>query len=142
MLPVPTAMPNQAQFALFSDWGTGLYGAQPIAETIAQRSDLDYVVHLGDVYYAGTPKEVANRFLALWPQVEGATKLALNSNHEMYSGGHAYFEQTLPAFGQKSSYFALQNDHWLVVGLDTVLDHRAVRSCSPVTKLWHEVLGR
>jgi hypothetical protein len=44
---------------------------------------------------------------------------ALNGNHEMYSGGYGYFRQILSAFEQSSSYFALANDHWLLVGLDT-----------------------
>ncbi|MGH9969566.1 MAG: metallophosphoesterase family protein [Pyrinomonadaceae bacterium] len=37
----------------------------------------------------------------------------------MYTGGKAYFEQTLTQFGQQASYFAFQNDHWLLVGLDS-----------------------
>jgi hypothetical protein len=42
----------------------------------------------------------------------------------MYSGGFAYFEEILPKFKQPSSYFALQNKHWLLVGLDTAhTDH-------------------
>jgi hypothetical protein len=42
----------------------------------------------------------------------------------MYSGGRAYFEHTLPRFQQESSYFALQNDNWLLVGLDVAYrDH-------------------
>ena len=49
---------------------------------------------------------------------------ALNGNHEMYSGGFGYFKLILPAFEQDSSYFALQNEHWLLVGLDTAyVDH-------------------
>jgi hypothetical protein len=49
----------------------------------------------------------------------------------MYSGGFAYFEDILPKFKQSSSYFALQNKHWLLVGLDTAhtdhaLDHQQV----------------
>src|SRR5439155_9589200 len=77
------------------------------------------LVHLGDVYYAGTQDEVENRFLSLWPRRVGAINRAANSNHEMYSGGYGYFDQTLRRFGQSSSVFALQNDHWLLVGLDT-----------------------
>lgn len=44
---------------------------------------------------------------------------ALNPNHEMYTGGHAYYDATLRRFGQGSSVVALRNDHWLLVGLDT-----------------------
>ena len=40
----------------------------------------------------------------------------------MYSGGYAYFDQTLKQFKQPASYFALQNDHWLLVGLDSAYE--------------------
>jgi predicted phosphodiesterase len=121
----PTELPNQARAALLGDWGTGLYGAVPCAESIRQSRDhFDLLMHLGDVYYSGTKREVQERFLDLWPYREGAINRSINSNHEMYSGGYAYFENTLPNFGQESSYFALQNDHWLLVGLDVAyVDH-------------------
>jgi hypothetical protein len=110
---------------MMGDWGTGLYGAPVCADTIGKDpKGCGLLLHLGDVYYSGTEKEVAERFLALWPQVPGATSRALNSNHEMYTGGHAYFNQTLHQFGQASSCFAWRNDHWLLVGLDSAyLDH-------------------
>ncbi len=121
----PTELPNQARAALLGDWGTGLYGAVPCAESIRQSRDrFDLLMHLGDVYYSGTRREVQERFLDLWPYREDAINRSINSNHEMYSGGYAYFENTLPKFGQESSYFALQNDHWLLVGLDVAyVDH-------------------
>jgi len=121
----PAQIPNQARAALLGDWGTGLYGAAPCAESIRQdRGHFDLLMHLGDVYYSGTRREVQERFLNVWPYREGAINRSINSNHEMYSGGYAYFEKTLPEFGQESSYFALQNDHWLLVGLDVAYtDH-------------------
>lgn len=121
----PARIPNQARVALLGDWGTGLYGAVPCAESIGQDGGrFHLLLHLGDVYYSGTRREVQERFLSVWPYREGAINRSINSNHEMYSGGHAYFEKTLPEFGQESSYFALQNDHWLLVGLDVAYtDH-------------------
>jgi hypothetical protein len=121
----PAELPNQARAALLGDWGTGLYGAVPCAESIGQdRGHFDLLMHLGDVYYSGTKREVQERFLNVWPYREGAINRSINSNHEMYSGGYAYFDRTLPEFGQESSYFALQNDHWLLVGLDVAYtDH-------------------
>jgi len=116
----PESIPNQARFALFADWGTNLYGAPAISSTLSNASEsYDYLIHLGDVYYSGTHREVTNRFLNPWPRRDDAISRALNSNHEMYSGGHAYFERTFSSFDQESSYFALQNDHWLVICLDT-----------------------
>ena len=116
----PVRMPDGARIALLADWGTGLYGAPVCARSIQQATPAPHVaLHLGDVYYSGTKKEVEQRFLALFPQVPGALRRAANSNHEMYSGGHAYFDQALPALNQDASYFALENERWLLVGLDT-----------------------
>ncbi len=113
-------IPNRARVAVLGDWGSGRYGAPVSAATIqATRPAYDLLLHLGDVYYSGTPKEVQERFLDCWPKVPGALSRAVNSNHEMYSGGEGFFEKTLPAFGQASSCFAVQNDHFLLIGLDT-----------------------
>jgi hypothetical protein len=60
--------------------------------------------------------------------VPGARNFACNGNHEMYSGGHGYFGKVLPQFGQAASYFACENEHWLLVGLDTAyVDHSLTR---------------
>ena len=56
--------------------------------------------------------------MKFWPKVNGAINRTLNGNHEMYTGGRAYYS-AIQKFGQTSSYFALQNDHWILVGLDT-----------------------
>jgi hypothetical protein len=116
----PERLAEKVNVAVLGDWGTGLYGAPECARSIAQRGD-DYglLLHLGDVYYSGTAKEVQGRFLELWPKAPGALSRALNSNHEMYSGGHAYFNLTLGRFGQSSSCVALMNANWVLVGLDT-----------------------
>jgi len=72
---------------------------------------------MGDVYYSGLASEIKNQFENYWP---GAPLgLALNGNHEMYTGGHGYFEVALPFLNQPTSYFALQNDFWTLIGLDT-----------------------
>ena len=118
--PMPTPMPDHARIAVLGDWGSGRYGAPISAATIqAATPAYDVLLHLGDVYYSGTNKEVQERFLDLWPKVPGAISRAINSNHEMYSGGEGYFGKTLPQFHQDSSCFALENTHFLFVGLDT-----------------------
>jgi hypothetical protein len=119
----PTLFSDVSRIAVLGDWGTGLYGAPVCAESIAKdKAGYEMVLHLGDVYYSGDEKEMENRFLKLWPKVDGALNRALNGNHEMYTGGKAYFEKTLEKFGQKASYFAMQNSHWLVVCLDTAYE--------------------
>jgi len=109
---------------MLADWGSGLYGAPVSAISIAAGGPWDLLVHLGDVYYSGTVGETRQRFSDLWPGASATVSRGLNGNHEMYTGGYAYFDQTLPAFGQGSSYFAMANDDWLLVFLDTAyVDH-------------------
>lgn len=115
------------RIGLLADWGTGLYGAPECAKSIDRDPiPFDILLHLGDVYYSGTKKEIEKRFLPLWPKKARLAHLALNSNHEMYSGGWGYFDTILPrfremssAFKQSASYFAVANPHFTLVGLDT-----------------------
>lgn len=116
--PTPEPLPNKVRAAILGDWGTGLYGAPVCAQSI-QKEDYGLLLHLGDVYYSGTKDETKDRFLKLWPKNPGAINRACNSNHEMYTGGRSYFKETLKTFNQGASYFAHQNDHWLLVGLDS-----------------------
>jgi predicted phosphohydrolase len=121
VMDVVYQIPDATSIAIAGDWGTGNASSASIA---AQMSKLapDYTIHLGDVYYSGTESEEQKRFVALWPKgTRGA--LALNSNHEMYSGGHGYFgialvHQTF-RLQQGYSYFALTNKTWLIIGLDS-----------------------
>ncbi|MEP7153020.1 MAG: metallophosphoesterase [Nitrospira sp.] len=123
--PIPEPIPNAMRVAMLGDWGTGLYGAPACSKSIEQDpKPYQLAVHLGDVYYSGNENEVQERFIDLWPKNNVITNRALNSNHEMYTGGHAYFNLTLKKFGQSASYFAFQNDHWVLVGLDSAYkDH-------------------
>jgi hypothetical protein len=120
----PSRLPNPARLAIAGDWGTGLYGAPKIADQMRKLGKFDLLLHLGDVYYAGTEAEVKERMIDIWPKEIGAITRILNSNHEMYSGGYGYFDTEFKAFGQNSSYFAFQNDDWLLVCLDSAyVDH-------------------
>jgi hypothetical protein len=123
----PIQIPDDVQIALAGDWGTGDWRT---ASNPAPSTDVGthmrflqphLTIHLGDVYYAGTDGE-ENQFLVKdWPPGPlGA--LALNSNHEMYSGAGAYFKAIAnPPFQKQAgcSYFALYNSHWVIVGLDS-----------------------
>jgi predicted phosphodiesterase len=113
------AIADTGRVAVISDWGTNLYGAPKSAASIQSVGGYELLLHLGDVYYSGTSAEVKERFLEPWPTSAGKISRALNGNHEMYSGGFAYFDDIPPAFKQPSSYFAVQNKHWLLIALDT-----------------------
>jgi predicted phosphodiesterase len=115
---------DKAEIAVMGDWGTNLYGAPVSAASIKAKGGYELLVHLGDIYYSGTKAEVQQRFLQVWPGAAAKLNRALNGNHEMYSGGFAYFDDILPKFQQRSSYFALGNQNWLLIGLDTAhADH-------------------
>ncbi|SRR6266496_9001 len=115
-------MDDETTIAVVGDWGGGNDAAQAIADQIKAIKP-NHIIHLGDVYYAGTPKEVNERFLKYWPTpAEPGKSFALNSNHEMYSGGYGYFGVTLPKFKQPASYFSLSNKNWRLIGLDSGYD--------------------
>jgi hypothetical protein len=123
--------------ALAADWGTGTLEAETVAANM-KRCAPHCTVHLGDVYYMGEKDEISENCLAVktghftgvrWPW-GSLGSFALMGNHEMYSGGHAFFQTFLPHMGllapnqtvrvpQNASYFCLETDHWLVLGLDT-----------------------
>ena len=116
----PQIIPDNARIAVFADWGTGLYGAPPIKQCIESLDRCDVVLHLGDTYYSGETSEIQERLVGAWPQrPAGTINRSLNGNHEMYSGGEAYFDALGSFFQQPASCFALQNSGWILACLDT-----------------------
>ncbi|MBY5471521.1 hypothetical protein HFO86_15075 [Rhizobium leguminosarum] len=136
--PAPThILSDRFRLIVVGDWGSGVPRAQKTATSMRNhlKSAMDaglecHVVHLGDVYYSGFEYEYRDRFLAYWPVYPDEASLAgswcLNGNHDMYSGGHAYFDYLLkdPRFARQagSSFFCLANKHWQILGLDTAWD--------------------
>jgi hypothetical protein len=110
--------------AIFSDFGTGLYHSRYIARHLESLSPR-YGFHLGDVYYAGRRKELAEHFEAPLRSLLAATEVfALPGNHEMFSGGTWYFKylddkKALAGQRQEGSYFALRLGRFQAVGVDT-----------------------
>lgn len=135
--------PVDASFsmAILGDWGSGFEKngyALPARNVLlsAQARNPTFMVHLGDVYYTGQPPESvhwylpitdhpseAARFVDIWPDVPS---FALNSNHEMYCGAWGYRHTALGsskfATQKQCNYFALQNEHWLIIGFDSAYD--------------------
>jgi hypothetical protein len=118
---------NTLHIGLAGDWGTGDWRttANPAPSTDVGYHmcllNLDITIHLGDVYYAGTADQEQHLLVAIWPKGQIGS-FALNSNHEMYSGANPYFQAiNNPPFDQQRgcSYFALENDYWIIVGLDS-----------------------
>lgn len=125
--PAIQTIGNTVTIAMAGDFGTGNFGSGDSPSTkiskLIPKLKPDYTIHLGDVYYAGTtPEETAN-LLNFWPQGSLAS-FTLNSNHEMYSGAGPYFNLAVggPVFNKLQSpysFFALENDNWIIVGLDS-----------------------
>lgn len=131
--PYPAGVPATIPFdetctiALLADWG----GDNPAAKNVAaivRRTQPNIAIHLGDIYYGGVRDECV-AFLRNWPMQSDPTQpgtavppgssLALNGNHEMYSGGGSFFDVVLPAFEQAQPFFCLENAFWRIIGLDT-----------------------
>lgn len=125
---------------IVGDWGTGRYTdkngpnssispSQRIMNDIQSNPNIDYLLHLGDVYYAGTDYRPVSfeewlNFKILWPDQGAARNFTLNSNHEMYGDASGYFDVALKSdgpFGHQNgmSYFSLTYGKWLLIGLDS-----------------------
>lgn len=120
---------SEINISILSDWASDTSESDSVAHLVAKHAP-DYTIHLGDVYFVGTPKEIENNFTA--PHASwyyGASgSLVLSGNHEMYSNGNAFFQHLLPAMyvqqaeirkTQQAGFFCLENEYWRVIGLDT-----------------------
>jgi hypothetical protein len=146
---IPATAPDYSIYEDFSpgitvgiagDWGSGTDEAQTAADGI-KTFDPDYTIHIGDIYFVGDHNSTLTNCLGTIP--DGYTypyspvkwpwgtkgSFALNGNHEMYAKGAGYFEDFLPTLGpigpdgsnagQKTSFFALVFEKWIIVAVDT-----------------------
>jgi len=124
--------------AIVGDWGCGAYGDEfggrgPAIATMKAVKGLkpDYVMHLGDVYYSGTEDrfpqhEEQDNLLTPWDTglTKAGTNFTLNSNHEMYGAARGLINIALAhgtpfAHQNKTPYFALEYNDWVILGLDS-----------------------
>ena len=137
----PSKLPAKATIAVVGDWGTGQNAAKLVLRQIANKKP-DVVIHLGDIYYAGTQFEVTHYFLRIWQEIlnlgqklDRIPTFTLAGNHDMYSGGGPYY-QLIKQLGQPASYFCLRNASWQFVALDTGYhDHNPTSSGEGATYL-------
>lgn len=122
--PIMT-IPNTVKLAIFGDWGSGNWHNNHTASTISNlitNHHVDYAIHLGDVYYSGSQMEQYEHILGYWPTAKQGN-FTLNGNHDMYHSARPYFNWVLSderfSHQQNCSFFALENRHWIIVGLDT-----------------------
>ena len=124
---------SAAKVALVADWGTGAGPALEVLRAIEEHKP-DVLIHLGDIYYSGTPKECEANFLKPVETILRADRTChvytLSGNHDMYCGGLGYYgliaKLNSAPFQQKSSFFCLRSDDasWQFLAMDTGLhDH-------------------
>ncbi len=142
---VITAPNSTMRLALLSDWGTGTEEASRVARLLAQQRP-DAVIHLGDIYFSGTPEECSAHFLHPLRAVLPSQRLfTLCGNHDVYSGGAGYYG-LLRQIGQPASYFCLRSPDrsWQVLAADTGLNDRdpfdeaaVLTRIDPAEEAWH-----
>jgi len=116
-------LPKDAKVGIIGDWATGLNDTKELLKGML-RLDLDAVIHLGDIYYAGTPDithegrtypgectvNFKNIFLAAYQEISAEFQkkgklftpppvFNLAGNHDYYCMGKGFFEllPTLPS---------------------------------------------
>lgn len=134
--PRPFALPPASdasgtlRVGVLGDWGTGEPEAIAVLDQLMQRKP-DVIIHVGDVYYAGTEDEQNSNFLipianARRKHGRNVPVYALPGNHDYYSGGAGFYgmlarlNQGVPnASVQANSFFCLRNAAWQLQGMDT-----------------------
>jgi predicted phosphodiesterase len=123
----PAKLPKDALIGIVADWATGEPEALEVLRQV-KRQDPHVVMHLGDIYYAGTEYEVENYFYQPWKRIleldtSKTLSFALPGNHDLYAGGEPFYS-LLKKLGQEASFFCLRNEHWQLIGLDTALNDK------------------
>jgi predicted phosphodiesterase len=161
-LTVPIALPPPAEaggplrVGILGDWGTGEPAAIAVLDQLMQQKP-DVIVHLGDIYYAGTVDECRTNFLV---PIQAARQkfgqkipvYTIPGNHDYYSGGTGFYgmipllnEGIAGATIQEYSFFCLRNENWQLECMDTGYnDHSLNKVADDITHLepaeadWHQ----
>jgi Calcineurin-like phosphoesterase len=155
-LPPPSSPGQPLRVGVLGDWGTGQDVALVVLDQL-MRQKPDLIIHVGDIYYAGTYDECQTNFLE--PIKAAREKYGryipvynLPGNHDYYSGGRAFYailpqlNLGIPHAGiQQHSFFCLRNEAWQLEGMDTGYnDHDLLHVADDITHLepveatWHQ----
>ena len=147
VLPLePTVEPTDTalKIVFVADWATGTNLAKNVMRCIGNQRP-DVVIHLGDVYYSGTKKEMRDHFLDIVREYLPPETQVFNlaGNHDLYAGGEGYY-WLLDELGQPASYFCLRNDHWQILAIgappevsDPMASQYKVPPVDPKEAEWH-----
>jgi hypothetical protein len=113
---------------LLADWGLGTAAAINVATQLASFNP-DVIIHLGDIYYSGTPDECKSNFVDILNSRFDRSRVPIYNmvgNHDMYCGGVGFYQllKTLnppPLVPQPASFFCLRSTDnlWQFIAMDT-----------------------
>ncbi|WP_222984210.1 metallophosphoesterase family protein [Flagellimonas meishanensis] len=130
-------LPNDAKVGILGDWGTGLPDAVALLRDMMVQHKPDAIIHLGDIYYSGTPDECHTYFADVFTQVfdevlgqgNRIPVFSIPGNHDYYAWGAEYYNVVTNLNNypggetamQPASYFCLrtQDGGWQFLGMDT-----------------------
>jgi len=134
-------LPNNARVGIIGDWGTGMRDAKALVkQMISQMIGPDpanphpaVVIHVGDIYYSGTPDECNSHVKVLFEEVFAELNMApipvftIPGNHDYYAMGAGFYplidglNDGLSGCRQQASYFCLrsQDNSWQFLAMDT-----------------------
>jgi len=119
---------ERCRIGLLSDWAS-FTSESILAGNELKKRDCDITIHMGDIYYVGSEKDVSLNFgdQGAWPWGSKGS-FAIPGNHEYFSDAKGFFDELLPKMGvwegekkwvQESGFFCLENKYWRIIGLDT-----------------------
>jgi hypothetical protein len=83
------------------------------------KEQFDLLIHLGDIYFAGSGNEMLKNFLSPFMSV-GPRVFTLLGNHDLYLGAEPY-NDALNVLHQPGRFFCIENKYWRIACLDTSL---------------------
>lgn len=128
-------VPDNAKIAIIGDWGTGMEDASCLLNALLNYHKPEVIIHLGDIYYSGTPEECLNNYSGIFDDAfrdygKRLPVFTIPGNHDYYAFGYGYYEMVkkinafLPSAVQDASFFCLRtrDNGWQFLGMDTGYD--------------------